>query len=296
MPSPASGTEAVRITGINTTDPTSVAIDQDRFHTRDAVFFVHGIYGDVDTFKNGDFYWPSELAKEFNNELDVYTIEYRTKLLSWLKRDIASFDDVSGALFEKLHGYDGQGLLSSRPYRSVGFIAHSLGGNVTAAYIHTVKSELGHVERAQNSFLITLGTPANGAQIANVAALIKNMLGVQDPLLQSLERDNTFVRMLASWRNAENRKAARFRCRPVNLYVAVEGTPMYGMTVVSRESAEEPYKYLANEVKMFEEYDHSRLAKPIGANDPVFVWVRDIIKKERKRLGDWTGPLCSAPY
>ena len=285
------GTEAVRITAIN---QESEATDKDRFRTRDAVFFVHGIYGDKDTFKNGDFYWPSELAKELNNELDIYAIEYHTKLLSWLKRDIAAFDDVSGALFEELHGHNENGLLSKRPYRSVGFIAHSLGGNVTAAYIHTVKSALGHVERAKNSFLITLGTPANGAQIANVAALIKNMLGMQDPLLQSLERDNTFVRMLATWRNAETDKAARLQCRPVNLYVGVEGTSMYGMTIVSRESAARPYIGIANEVKLFAEYDHSQLAKPVDQNDPVFVWVRDIIKNERKRMDEWTGPLCRA--
>jgi hypothetical protein len=125
------GTGAVRITGINTVYPTSEAVDKDHFRTRDAVFFVHGIYGDVDTFRNGDFFWPAELAKEFSNELDIYAIEYRTKLLSWLKSNIASFDDVSDALFKELHGYDGpvgDALLVQRPYRSVGFIAHSLGG------------------------------------------------------------------------------------------------------------------------------------------------------------------------
>jgi hypothetical protein len=271
---------------------------------RDAIFFVHGIYGDKDTFKNGIFDWPSKLAEALDDQVDVYVIEYRTKLLSWLKRDIASFDDVSDALFAKLQGKPmpgsgnmRDGLLSFRPYRSVGFIAHSLGGNITAAYIHTVKSELGHEERAQNGFLITLGTPANGAQIANVGVAIKSMLGIQDPLLRSLERDNTFVRMLASWRNAEDRKATRFDCRPVDLYVGVEGAPMLGMTIVSKESAEEPYKTLAQEVKFFDGYDHSRIAKPIDANDPVYVWVLDIIKKERKRLDDWDQPaLCQRSF
>jgi hypothetical protein len=104
---------------------------------RDALFFVHGIYGDKDTFQNGQFYWPSAVAEQFPG-VDVYVIEYRTKLLSWLKRDVASFDEVSDALFAKLQGrpevgFD-DGVLSLRPYRSIGFIAHSLGGNVTAAY------------------------------------------------------------------------------------------------------------------------------------------------------------------
>ncbi|MBY3181026.1 hypothetical protein HFO24_04985 [Rhizobium laguerreae] len=295
--------DAIKITAVNTPceiPSADLPVPKRSCTGRDAVFFVHGIYGDKDTFKNGNFDWPSTLAKALDDEVDVYVIEYHTKLLSWLKRDIASFDDVSDALFAKLQGKPRpgsgnirDGLLSFRPYRSVGFIAHSLGGNVTAAYIHTVKSELGHEERAQNGFLITLGTPANGAQIANVAVAIKSMLGIEDPLLKSLERDNTFVRMLASWRNAEDRKATRFYCRPVDLYVGVEGAPMHGMTIVSKESAEEPYKALAREVKFFEGYDHSRIAKPIDANDPVYVWVLDTIKNERKRLDHWDQPkLC----
>jgi len=270
---------------------------------RDAIFFVHGIYGDKDTFKNGQFDWPSELAMQLGDEVDIYVIEYRTKLLSWLKRDVASFDEVSDALFAELQGQPWpesgptrRGLLSSRPYRSIGFISHSLGGNITAAYIHTVKSELGHEERAQNSFLITLGTPANGAQIANVAIAIKSMLGMPDPLLRSLERDNTFVRMLASWRNAEDRKANRFNCRPVNLYVGVEGAAMNGMTIVPLDSAKEPYRNLAKQVKLFESYDHGRIAKPTDAKDPVYVWVADIIEQERQRLNDWKKPtLCRRP-
>jgi hypothetical protein len=294
--------DAVKITAVNTPCqlPVPGGLPTRQCTELDAIFFVHGIYGDKDTFKNGQFDWPSELAKELGDQADIYVIEYRTKLLSWLEKDVASFDEVSDALFAKLQGQPRpgfgstrDGLLSSRPYRSIGFISHSLGGNVTAAYIHTVKSELGHEERAQNAFLITLGTPANGAQIANVAIAIKSVLGIRDPLLRSLERDNTFVRMLASWRNAEDRKATRFHCRPVNLYVGVEGAAMHGMTIVPLASAEEPYKNLAKEVKLFEGYDHSRIAKPMNTNDPIYVWVAGIIKEERQRLNDWNEPtLC----
>jgi hypothetical protein len=283
-------------------DPINVpCATQSSCMARDAVFFVHGIYGDKDTFKNGTFDWPNEFAKQFDNKVDVYVITYPTKLISWLKKDIASFEDISDNIFALLQGKPipgggrmRDGLLSDRPYRSVGFMAHSLGGNVAAAYIHSVKSELGHEARAQNSFLITLGTPADGAQIANVAVVAKSILAIRDPLLQSLGRDNTFLRMLASWRNAENVKANHFDCRPVNLYVGVEGSPMLGMTIVSKESAEEPYRNIAKEVKVFEGYNHSQIAKPADANDPVFVWVRDIVKGEQERLNTWSGKLCRA--
>jgi len=295
--------DAVEITAVNT--PCSVPtpdfpVPKRPCAGRDAIFFVHGIYGNKDTFKNGNFDWPSKLVEALDGEADIYFIQYQAKLVSWLKKDVASFDEVSDAFLEKLHGKlkpgwgdIRDGILAVRPYRSVNFIAHSLGGNITAAYVHTVKSEFGHEERAKNGFLITLGTPANGAQIANVAVAIKSVLRMQDRLLESLKKDNTFVRMLASWRNAEDRKATRFNCRPVNLYIGIEGARMRGMSIVPREAAEDPYKTLAKEVKFFEGYDHSRIAKPIDATDPVYVWVLDIILKERKRLEDWRQPqLC----
>lgn len=301
----AAESEAVTITAINTpcAEPAPGDLHPQRpCSGRDALFFVHGIYGGRDTFKNGTFDWPAELAKELP-DVDVYVIEYRTKLLSWLKRDVASFDEVSDGIFAALQGKPRpgwgdirDGLLAYRQYRSIGFVAHSLGGNVAAAYIHTVKSELGHEERARNAFLITLGTPANGAQIANVGVVVKTLLHTPDPLLRSLERDNTFLRMLTSWRNAESRKATRFQCRPVSLYVGIEGTPTYGMTVVSRESAEEPYRDLAREVRVFEKYDHARIAKPADATDPVYIWVRDIVRKEQARMKNWGAQrLCLNP-
>ena len=236
----------------------------------DALLFVHGIYGDKETFRNGDFDWPSELAKRFGDKTDVYVVEYTTKLFAWVKKDIASFDEIAEAFFDQLHGTPNpggsgrmsDGLLDRRPYRSIGFIGHSLGGNVIAAYIHSVKSELGHVDRARNSFLVTLGTPANGSQMANVGLLLKAKLQMADTLLKSLEHDNTFLRMLASWRRAEDEKSQRFKCRPVHLYVGVEGQNMFPlMRIVTPESAAEPYRNLARDIKHFDDYDHSRSRK-----------------------------------
>lgn len=268
--------------------------DQTECTLKDAVFFVHGLYGDDSTFRNNKFDWPSELKTKFKDRIDVYKIQYQTQLLAWLKKDIASFDEVVDSIFWALqgkpipnHGIQRNGLLARRPYRSIAFVAHSLGGNVVAAYLHTVKSELGHAERAQNSFLVTLGTPANGSQMANAGVLLKNILGVKDPLLGSLTRDNTFVRMLARWRNAEDSKATRYRCRPVNLYVGVEAATTAGLTIVSKESAEEPYRGLAKEVEHFAGHSHSSIAKPTDAHDPVFVWVSDILTKEVARIGSW---------
>jgi hypothetical protein len=277
--------------------------DTRRCEGRDAIFFVHGIFGDQTTFTNGSYKWPNELSADFP-DVDVFVIKYRTHLLNWLKSDVATFDEISEVLMGALQGPiraglrdPNGGMLAKRKYRSIGFIAHSLGGNIAAAYIHSVKSELGHVLRAQNAFLITLGTPADGAYIANVGQIIKRALGLNDPLLTALQRDNLFLRMLAMWRRAENTKAQNFQCRPVNLYVGIEGAAAFGIPVVSEDSAKKPYEHLAQEIKSFPAYDHLRIAAPESKTDPLNVWVTGIIKKERTRMDNWgTATLCSGNY
>lgn len=271
---------------------------------RDAIFFVHGIFGGVETFTRGSYQWPQELAAEFP-DVDVFVIKYDTQLLNWLHRDVATFDEIAEVLMSRMQGpvVNGgdvrlldQGFVTLRGYRSVGFIAHSLGGNVAAAYLHSVKSELGHSARAQNAYIITLGTPAEGSYLANVGEIIKLFLNQRDPLLTSLERDNLFLRMLAMWRRAEDQKSQRFHCRPVHLYVGIEGAPTLGIPVVSVESARRPYERLAIDIKVFDTYDHLRMAAPDQKTDPLNVWVTDIIKDERRRMDAWRKPLCGSEF
>ena len=114
---------------------------------RDAIIFIHGIYGGRTTFHNGDFKWPEELKEELGVDgVDVYLVRYKTSLFAWLRKNIASLDEIVDELFTKLHGNHLQarfGITEDKPYRSIGIIAHSLGGNVAGAYLHYVKSELG---------------------------------------------------------------------------------------------------------------------------------------------------------
>jgi hypothetical protein len=126
-----------------------------------------------------------------------------------------------------------------------------------------------------------------------VGLLLKEKLGLTDPLLKSLEKDNTFVRMLAYWRRAEDEKAARFRCRPVNLYVAVEGSILPYMSVVPPESAAKPYERLAKKIEYFNNYNHFRIAAPDRESDPLFKWVANILREEQERIDHWgKKPLC----
>jgi hypothetical protein len=132
--------------------------------------------------------------------------------------------------------------------------------------------------------------------LANVGKIIKRYLNQRDPLLTSLERDNLFLRMLAMWRRAEVQKSQRFNCRRVNLYVGIEGASVYGIPVVSEESARRAYEGLAEEIKVFGTYNHLRIAAPDKKTDPLNVWVTDIIKEERRRLDKWTKPFCDREF
>src|SRR5712691_3669242 len=134
---------------------------------RHAIVFVHGIYGGSETFTNTavspPFSWSEQVPREIaGSPVDTFRAEYRTALLSWAKEDIASLDDIITTIYPEF------ARLRQRGYSSVNFVAHSLGGNVVKAYLHSVKSEEGHIERAKHGFVMTLGTPVNGASIANV--------------------------------------------------------------------------------------------------------------------------------
>ncbi len=275
-----------------------VCLSKEACSQHDAIVFIHGIYGNDSTFKNGDFNWPVSLKKDFSDQnLDVYLIKYNQALIEWLKKDVATLDEIVEALFGQLHGdreVYSHGLLFNRPYRSVGIIGHSLGGNVATAYLHYVKSELGHTARAKHPFILTLGTPLNGSQIANVALIAKQIiLGWEDPLLRSLQHDNTFLRMMTGYRRAERNKASRFECRPVHLYAGVEGARVLGLRIVPLESAVKPLQEIgAKEIKYFESYDHSEISKPSDRSDPLYVWVKGIIDAELKRVRRHSGCVC----
>ena len=236
---------------------------------RHAIVFVHGIYGGAETFTNTDvsppFNWPEQVPRTIaNSPIDVYCLEYNTALLTWAKEDIASIDQVIEAIYPPLSN------LRARGYSSTNFVAHSLGGNVVKAYLHSVKSEEGHIERARHGFVLTLGTPVNGASIANVGLLLKRLLGTRDPLLSSLQRDNTFLRMMNLWARQEDAKATKFRCRPVRLYAGIETKALGPIQVVDVASAQSALPNFA--VSRTFPFNHSEIAKPRSKSDEPFLW------------------------
>lgn len=250
----------------------------------DAVVFVHGIYGDEGTFKNPatGFDWPSRFPRRIRDrDVDVYRLNYQSALLSWAKQSNPDFKDVAAAFVKELRP------LRVKRYRSIGFIAHSLGGNLTSTYIHAIKSGQGHPERSQHAYIITLATPVLGSDVASLASPLKQVLQMDDRLLASLTKNNLYLQMLLEFREAEDEKGFRYGCRRVNLHAAFEQARVGPVTVVSPDSAALSISTLVASPVIGFPLDHFAIAKPRDRTDPVYRWVQDKVAGEFGRLEEW---------
>ena len=271
--------EEVRPTQCDSTRPNCAEFD--------ALVFVHGIYGSKDTFQNPKtkFYWPAEIpAAVAGRRIDVYTIEYQTALLNWAKSDVPEFAVVANDIFNAMS------LVRNRNYRSIGFVTHSLGGNITGTYLLAVKTRIGHIARAQHAYSINLATPATGSGIANIGSTLKSVLGMSDNMLESLKSGNLYLKMLQYNSEGAALKGKSKKCRPTEIFGAYETVSIAGNKVVAMDSA------LAN--SLFSEaptafpLNHINIAKPKSREDPLYKWVYEKIENQMRRLNDWERPLC----
>ena len=259
---------------------------------RDAIVFVHGIYGGRDTFKNArtGFDWPSELPNSIEgNWLDVFKLNYQSALLAWARGANPSFDQLARDVRSALKP------LRIGGYRSIGFIAHSLGGNVVSTYVHSVKTQFGHSQRSQNAFIITLATPVLGAQIANLASILKSRLLMSDPLLTSLKSGNLYLTMLQEFRELEDEKEGKKVCRPVNLHAAVEKKYLGPLLVVTPGSAARPISDFVKSPIVGFDLNHLDIAKPERIESGVYIWVLDRLVQEYMRINNWEEAHLSFP-
>lgn len=258
----------------------------------DALVFVHGIYGDDTTFRNSDtgFDWPKSFPRTVQQRpIDVFRLNYQSALLSWAKQKNPAFKEVATAMYAEL------GKLRKRKYRSIGFVAHSLGGNLVSTYLHLVKTGQGHPERAQHAYAITLATPVLGSDLAYIASPLKRSLHIDDDLLKSLEKNNLYLEMLLSFREAEGPKGERYGCRPVHLHAAYETARVGPVTVVTPDSAALAVSDLLASPAIAFNLDHFQIVKPKSNSDPSFVWVLKRVKAELGRLREWDVLTESTP-
>lgn len=104
--------------------------------------------------------------------VDVFSLEYQNAMVAWAKDKNPSFDVVARQVKVLLKP------LRMKQYRSIGFITHSLGGNVISTYMLMLLTNLGHPQRSQVAYVINLATPTYGAQIADIGKTLKSTLGM----------------------------------------------------------------------------------------------------------------------
>ncbi|MCZ6580314.1 MAG: alpha/beta fold hydrolase, partial [Nitrospirae bacterium] len=123
------------------------------------VVFIHGINGDpVKTWTNEDlkFFWPRELAEDPDfTHADVLSFGYESECGPSLNiREIATH------LHTTL-----EAAVAKIPYRSLSFVAHSMGGLVVREFILTHLHKL----KVPLDSMVLLSTPNWGSSLANVA-------------------------------------------------------------------------------------------------------------------------------
>jgi hypothetical protein len=262
----------------------------------DAIVFVHGIYGSDNTFRNPltGFDWPARFPTCIQvgpdcRKIDVFRLDYQTALLSWARGTNPSFESIATAMLDAMKP------LRKRQYRSIGFIAHSLGGNVVSTYIHMTTSKFGHPQRSQNAFVITLATPVIGSQVADVASVLKDDLGMHDALLDSLKKDNLYLAMLNEFRSLEVEKEGRYDCRPVHLHAAYEKKYIGPLLIVTPDSAAVSISEMVNSPVIGFELNHIEIAKPPSDQAPVYKWTMGLVRGEYIRLATWDDAHKSLP-
>lgn len=254
----------------------------------DAIVFVHGIYGSRETFTNArtHFDWPKEFPRvlpvdDEQRRMDVYRLNYLTTMVTWAKGKNPSFLELARAVEVAMKP------LRQRQYRSIGFIVHSLGGNVISTYLLQVKLARDHAGLAQHAYMITLGTPVLGSQVADIALTIKSRLGMSDDLLNSLKRDNIYLQMLNEMKEWQAGKAARLGCRALDLHVGVEEKFIGPIIVVNRDSSALPLLALASSPIVGFRLNHLEISKPADAKSEVYTWAMGRVEEELRRLTGW---------
>jgi len=215
--------------------------------SQSVIVFVHGLFGDAQstwTAANGA-YWPDLIAKDkiFEN-YSVYVYEYSTSMAS----NVFSIDETAANMRLYLDA-DGVSV-----HKDILFIAHSMGGLVTRAYL------LENRAAALNTRLIYFySTPTTGSQVAAIASLIST--NPQLSKLQPMQSADYLADLQRHW------LAAAYG---IPSFCAYETKSTYGFNVVTQASASN----LCNRRLDPLDADHITIVKPENSRDPRYLAFR----------------------
>lgn len=234
---------------------------------RHAVVFVHGLFGGADTWVNGPVSFPELIQTDHPlcDECDVFVITYPTKPSESHKIRLT---EIGKALSQRLD------LLVN--YKSIHLIGHSMGGNaILISLMFTMFRHEDADQRLTNyKNIILLGTPIEGASIANFRWLAEHLIG-NDPQLTALKSisDNELpVLTELAVESIDDMREFRHRA-PIPIATAWEEKRLDDLLIiVPRQSA----TALGNEHQGFAK-DHIQLAKPASRCDDVYRWVAGLL-------------------
>ena len=230
---------------------------------RTAVVFIHGITGSQTTWgdPSGHYYWPKMLSVEpdLYSALDIYRVDYTSNYGSG-----PAAVRIKAALEKELDA-----IMIKKRYTKVIFIAHSLGGLITKAYLTHVKNRFGHPALSRFRMVITLGTPNEGADLANIA-----WLGTQNEHMRVLRTIdvNDFVQLLGSI--ARDFREKHEDCPTLRTFAAYEKEAAYGLRIVVNQVSATKDAYATEGF----EKDHLELSKPQSRSDRVYRWATDAVR------------------
>lgn len=242
------------------------------FCDRDAIVFIHGIFGSRETWlhPDGNQTWPEMFARDADlKEFDVYRVDYESRFLVSGPRP--SGTEIAEAVFQELRPV-------LAPYARVHIVAHSHGGNLMRYYLVRLKTETltppgPHAVLSRYRDLIFLGTPSEGAQIANIAQFASNNRTLK--ILEPIDANEWLQTVNNMWSGVVFRTQLYAADRPVplKLYAVYERQPYLGTLVVPKTSATALGPFQSQCV----ERNHSSIAKPRDQSDVVYRWVKAVV-------------------
>ena len=225
-----------------------------------AIVFVHGLTGSRETWQHANqTYWPKLISDDDKmSEFDVFRIDYD----SFARGESPDVDAIDDLFYDQL-----KRLVD---YKSITFIAHSLGGLIVQRYLQHVNNLDTHIMLNKYRIVILLGTPSEGSDLARYAEWLS-----KNPTLRILKdyKGNDYLKLLGKQMWYTMQKHDITGCSSLRFFAAYEGLDTGPIRVVQKSSA----TARAFACKKFER-DHIALAKPSSGDDVLYTSVRDLLR------------------
>jgi pimeloyl-ACP methyl ester carboxylesterase len=245
---------------INLTFSSQMAVAQSYFarkapNSAQVLIFVHGVLGGAQsTWSNGKASWPAMIAADpAFDKIDVFVVSYPTSFWGNL-----SIDELAETIRLEISGH---GVLN---YPRLAFVAHSMGGLVTRAYL--LKNRL---VAEKTDFVYFFSAPTTGAQITVLASLIS-----RNPQFQAMKpmlSDDYLSDQVRGW------LAAGFSFPS---YCAYEKQTTMGFEVVTFTAASPLCSKAIDPINA----DHFDIVKPVDRGSASYLAVKAAYESEASKV------------